>query len=71
MNWKEIYEKRVVTAEAALSQIKNGDMIMPSHAAAEPKYLFNKLVEMKGSVSKCRHFARVKYWRCSIRSRRV
>lgn len=47
MNWKEIYEKRVVTAEEALSQIKNGDMVMPSHAAAEPKYLFNKLVEMK------------------------
>ncbi|MCI8608582.1 MAG: acetyl-CoA hydrolase/transferase family protein [Firmicutes bacterium] len=47
MDWKTLYESRVVTAEEALSQIKDGEMIVPSHAAAEPKYLFNKLVEMK------------------------
>lgn len=45
--WKETYKSRVVTAEEALSNIKNGDSILPSHAAAEPQYLFNKLVEMK------------------------
>lgn len=47
MDWKELYKSRVVTAEEAISQIKDGEMIVPSHAAAEPKYLFNKLVEMK------------------------
>jgi 4-hydroxybutyrate CoA-transferase len=47
MDWKQIYESRVVTAEEALSQIKDGDEIVPSHAADEPRYLFNKLVEMK------------------------
>ena len=47
MDWREIYKSRVVSAEEAISQIQNGEMIMTSHAAAEPKYLFKKLVEMK------------------------
>jgi 4-hydroxybutyrate CoA-transferase len=47
MNWKEIYSSRVVTAEEALGQIRNGEEVVPSHAADEPKYLFRKLVEMK------------------------
>ena len=47
MDWKEYYKSRVVTAEEALCQIRDGEMIVPSHAAAEPKYLFKKLVEMK------------------------
>ena len=47
MDWKEYYQSRVVTAEEALSQIQDGETIMPSHAAAEPKYLTYKLVEMK------------------------
>ena len=47
MDWKEYYKSRVVTAEEALSQIRDGETLMPSHAAAEPKYLTYKLVEMK------------------------
>ena len=47
MDWKEYYKSRVVTAEEALSQIRDVETIMPSHAAAEPKYLTYKLVEMK------------------------
>ena len=47
MDWKEYYKSRVVTAEEALSQIQDGEMVMPSHAAAEPKYLTYKMVEMK------------------------
>ena len=47
MDWKEYYKSRVVTAEEALSQIRDGEMVMPSHAAAEPKYLTYKMVEMK------------------------
>lgn len=46
MDWKEYYKSRVVTAEEALSQIQDGEMVMPSHAAAEPKYLTYKMVEM-------------------------
>lgn len=47
MYWKETYRSRVVTAEEAISNIRNGEMIMTAHAAAEPRYLFAKLVEMK------------------------
>lgn len=47
MSWRETYKERCVSAEEAISHIKNGDMIVPAHAAAEPRYLFNKLVEMK------------------------
>ena len=50
MDWKEYYESRVVSAEEALSQIRDGEMIMPSHAAAEPKYLTYKLVEMNNKA---------------------
>ncbi len=47
MEWKKIFESRIVDAEEALSHIENGDTIVPAHAAAEPKYLFKKLVELK------------------------
>jgi len=47
MGWKEVYKSRCVTAEEALSQIKDGEMIVPAHNSAEPRYLFDKLVEMK------------------------
>lgn len=47
MDWKKIYEERTVTAEQAFAHIKPGDSIFPSHAAAEPQYLFRKLVALK------------------------
>ncbi len=46
-DWKKYYEEHTVTAEEAISQIRDGEMIVPSHAAAEPQYLFDKLVEMR------------------------
>lgn len=45
MDWKRIYKEKTVSAEEALSKIKSYDAIVPSHAAGEPKYLINKLME--------------------------
>ena len=47
MSWVDIYRKKCVTAEEALSNIKDREMIVPSHNSAEPRYLFSKLCEMK------------------------
>ena len=41
------YSQKVVSAEEALSHIKNGDQIIIAHAAAEPNYLISKLIELK------------------------
>lgn len=45
MGWKEDYTKKTVTAEEAVSHIRSGDHIFPMHAAGEPKYIINKLLE--------------------------
>ncbi|MDR2132800.1 MAG: 4-hydroxybutyrate CoA-transferase [Clostridiales Family XIII bacterium] len=45
MDWKRTYEERIVSAAEAVSRIKSRDAIVPSHAAGEPKYLINKLME--------------------------
>lgn len=47
MDWEAYYNSRLVSAEEALSYIHDGDMVVPSHSSAEPKYLFYKLVELK------------------------
>ncbi len=47
MGWQETYKERCVSAEEALSHIKDGEMLVPAHNSAEPKYLFQKLCEMK------------------------
>jgi len=45
MDWKKIYKDRVMSAEEAVGKIKSGDSIIPTHAAGEPKYIINKLLE--------------------------
>lgn len=50
MDWKKYYEERTVTAEEAISHIKDGDWVVPSHSSAEPKYLFHKLLERNGEL---------------------
>ncbi len=50
MDWKKIYQERLVSAEEALSHIQSGDAIVPAHAAAEPQYLINKLMERKDEL---------------------
>ena len=47
MGWQEVYRERCVSAEEALKQIRDGEMVVPAHNSAEPKYLFKKMVEMK------------------------
>lgn len=50
MDWKTIYKERTVSAEEALSHIQSGDTIVPAHAAAEPQYLINKMLERKDDL---------------------
>jgi 4-hydroxybutyrate CoA-transferase len=50
MNWKTIYSERLVSAEEALAHVQSGDAVVPSHAAAEPRYLINKLMERSESL---------------------
>jgi 4-hydroxybutyrate CoA-transferase len=45
MKWREIYKEKTVAAEEAISHIKSGDHIFPMHAAGEPQYIINKLLE--------------------------
>lgn len=54
MDWKQIYRERTVSAEEALSHIKSGDWVVPTHAAGEPRYLVNKLLERKDELKDIR-----------------
>lgn len=51
MDWKEIYESKLVSGEEAAKLVKSGDAIIPSHAAAEPKYLINELLKRKDELT--------------------
>lgn len=44
MNWKEIYNSRLCTAEEAVKSIKSGDRVAFAHAVAEPAVLVNAMV---------------------------
>ena len=44
MDWKEIYKKRVMTADEAMSHIKSGDRVVVGHAVGEPVVLTDALV---------------------------
>lgn len=54
MDWKEYYKSRLVSAEEAVSHIKSGDWIFPSHAASEPEYLFDALLKRNGELKDVR-----------------
>ncbi len=47
MDWKKIYQEKLVTAEEALKHIKSGDHVALGHALAEPNYLLEEMVRMK------------------------
>lgn len=51
MDWKKIYESKLVSGEEAVKFVKSGDAIIPSHAAAEPKYLINELLKRKDELT--------------------
>lgn len=45
MNWKDIYESRLTTADEAVKIVRSGDTIIPGHAASESELLMNALVK--------------------------
>ncbi len=50
MDWRQIYQSRLTTAEEAVKSVKSGDGIVPAHAAAEPKHLINALMARKDEL---------------------
>ncbi|MGE4214260.1 MAG: acetyl-CoA hydrolase/transferase family protein [Anaerotignaceae bacterium] len=44
-NWKEIYSSKLVSAKDAISHIKSGDRVVTAHAATEPTYLIDTMIE--------------------------
>ena len=44
-DWKDIYDSKVVSAKEAIGYIKSGDRVVTGHAAGEPTYLIDTLVE--------------------------
>lgn len=47
LNWKEIYNERLLTAEEAVKKIKSNDRVVIGHAVGEPSYVVGKMVENK------------------------
>ena len=45
MNWENRYSNKIVTAEEALKNIKDGNRVVVGHAAGEPQYLLNVLAD--------------------------
>lgn len=44
MDWQSYYEKRTVSAEEAIKNIRSGDRVVAGHACGEPSYLMDTLV---------------------------
>ena len=47
MGWEEIYRKKVVTAEEAVSHVKSGDRVVVGHASGTPELLLKTMVDHK------------------------
>lgn len=45
MSWQTEYQKKIVTAEEAVTHIKSGDRVIIGHACGEPSYIVEKMVE--------------------------
>ncbi len=52
MSWVDDYKKKLVTAEAAASEIKSGDRVYISGNAATPYVLMNSLAQRKDELEK-------------------
>lgn len=50
MDWRQIYQSKLTTAEEAVKEVRSGDGVLPSHAAAEPKHLINALMARKDEL---------------------
>lgn len=44
MDWKELYRKKLVTADEAVKHIKSGDRVVIGHAVSEPTEIINAMV---------------------------
>lgn len=49
MDWKEIYNSKLTTAQEAVKQIKSGDRVVVGHATGSPEVLLKAMVNNKGS----------------------
>ena len=47
MNWKDIYKKKLVNAEEAVSKIKSNDRVVIAHATGEPLDIVDAMVKNK------------------------
>ena len=45
MNWKTIYNERLMTADEAVKRIKSGDRVSLSHAVGEPSHIIDAMVK--------------------------
>lgn len=45
MSWKDLYNKRLTTAEEAVKRIKSGDRVVLGHATGEPQVLVDAMVK--------------------------
>lgn len=45
MSWKDLYNKRLATAEEAVKRIKSGDRVVLGHATGEPQVLVDAMVK--------------------------
>jgi len=44
LNWKEIYNKKLTTAQEAVKKIKSGDRVSLAHASGEPLHIVDAMV---------------------------
>jgi 4-hydroxybutyrate CoA-transferase len=47
MKWREVYEKKLTTADEAVKKIKSGDRIVVGHACASPEILLKAMLANK------------------------
>lgn len=45
MEWKQLYQQKLTTAEQAVSMIRSGNRVVTGHACSEPMVLVNAMVE--------------------------
>lgn len=50
-NWRNVYQDKIVTAQAAVKKIKAGDRVVTGHACGEPTALVNALVDRAAELS--------------------
>lgn len=52
MNWRQLYQKKLTTAEEAVKAIKSGDRVVLGHCCGEPQHLVKTLIANKNRYTK-------------------